>query len=158
MIAYRETYRPPLPMIKITTSPIDVRDVIVSVVTPESGGINLFLGTTRNHSSGKAVTMLEYEAYEPMALKMMNAIADDARQAWEIQNVAVVHRVGRVPVGETSVAIAVSAAHRDEAFRACRFLIDELKRVVPIWKREYFSDGTIEWSQPPHHEVAEGQP
>lgn len=145
-------------MIEITKSAIDVQKVIESVVTPESGGIDVFLGTTRNHSKGRNVDLLEYEAYEPMALKIMNRIAEQARQTWEVQNVSLVHRVGKVPVGEASVVIAVSSAHRDEAFRACRFVIDELKRVVPIWKREYFDDGSVEWSQQSHEqqEVAGG--
>jgi molybdopterin synthase catalytic subunit len=142
-------------MIAITESPINLQEVFESVVTPETGGINLFVGTTRNHSHGRAVTVLEYEAYEPMALKMMNEIADRARQTWEVQKVSLVHRVGKVPIGESSVVIAVSAAHRDEAFKACRFLIDELKRVVPVWKREYFADGTVEWSQHSHEQLAE---
>ncbi|HXG37432.1 MAG TPA: molybdenum cofactor biosynthesis protein MoaE [Bacteroidota bacterium] len=142
-------------MIAITQSPINLQEVVASVVMPETGGINVFVGTTRNHSHGRAVTVLEYEAYEPMALKMMNEIVEQARQTWEIQKVSMVHRVGTVPIGESSVVIAVSAAHRDEAFKACRFLIDELKRVVPIWKREYFADGTVEWSHHAHQQLAE---
>jgi molybdopterin synthase catalytic subunit len=144
-------------MIAITASPIDLKMILESVVTPESGGMNIFVGTTRNHSHGKTVTALEYEAYESMALRKMQEIANQARTSWEVQRVSIVHRVGRVPVGESSVVIAVSAAHRDEAFRACRFLIDELKRVVPIWKREYFADGTVEWSLHAHEQLLEDQ-
>ncbi len=144
-------------MIAITASPIDLTMIVESVVTPESGGINIFVGTTRNHSRGKTVTALEYEAYESMALRKMQEIANQAQTSWEVQRVSMVHRVGRVPVGESSVVIAVSAAHRDEAFRACRFLIDELKRVVPIWKREYFADGTVEWSLHAHEQLLEDQ-
>jgi molybdopterin synthase catalytic subunit len=144
-------------MIAITTSPIDLKVIFESVVTPESGGIDIFVGTTRNHSHGKTVTALEYEAYESMALRKMHEIANQAQQSWEVQRVSIVHRVGRVPVGESSVVIAVSAAHRDEAFRACRFLIDELKRVVPIWKREHFADGTVEWSLHKHEQLLEDQ-
>jgi molybdopterin synthase catalytic subunit len=144
-------------MIAITASPIDLKMILESVVTPESGGMNIFVGTTRNHSHGKTVTALEYEAYESMALRKMQEIANQARTLWEVQRVSIVHRVGRVPVGESSVVIAVSAAHRDEAFRACRFLIDELKRVVPIWKREYFADGTVEWSLHAHEQLLEDQ-
>jgi len=144
-------------MIAITASPIDLKMILESVVTPESGGMNIFVGTTRNHSHGKTVTALEYEAYESMALRKMQEIANQVRTSWEVQRVSIVHRVGRVPVGESSVVIAVSAAHRDEAFRACRFLIDELKRVVPIWKREYFADGTVEWSLHAHEQLLEDQ-
>lgn len=143
-------------MIAITKSPIDLREVLASVVTPATGGINVFIGTTRDHSHGREVKALEYEAYEPMALKMMNEIADHAKQTWDVQKVSIVHRIGNVPIGESSIVIAVSAAHRDEAFRACRFLIDELKRVVPIWKREYFADGTVEWSQQTHEQYTGG--
>lgn len=143
-------------MIAITKSPIDLQEVFESVVTPETGGVNIFVGATRNHTQTRAVTMLEYEAYEPMAVKMMNEIADQARQRWEVHSVSIVHRVGKVPVGESSVVIAVSAVHRDAAFQACRFLIDELKRVVPIWKREYFADGAVEWSLQTREQHAEG--
>ncbi len=141
-------------MIEITTSNIDVQKVIESVAGPESGGIDVFLGTARNHSKGRTVVLLEYEAYEPMALNMMKKIAEQAQQKWDLHKASLVHRVGRVPLGEASVVIAVSSAHRDEAFRACRFLIDELKRVVPIWKREHFEDGTMEWSLASHEQTA----
>lgn len=121
--------------------------VIESVRTPESGGIDLFIGTTRNHSNGKKVAQLEYEAYEPMAIRTMEQISEQAKQTWDLHAASIVHRLGKVPVGEASVVIAVSASHREEAFKACRFLIDELKRVVPVWKREYFEDGSVWWSQ-----------
>jgi molybdopterin synthase catalytic subunit len=140
-------------MIRITKEPIDLQSIVQAVITPASGGINVFVGTTRNHARGRDVDLLEYEAYEPMALRMMQRIVEDARGRWPLHAVAVVHRLGRVEVGEVSVAIAVSSAHRNEAFEACRFLIDELKRVVPIWKREYFSDGSVEWSQQTHEQV-----
>ncbi len=140
-------------MIRIANEPIDLQSIVRSVITPESGGINVFVGTTRNHAGGRSVDLLEYEAYEPMALKMMHAIVEEAKERWPLHAVAVVHRLGRVEVGEVSVAIAVSSAHRKEAFEATRFLIDELKRVVPIWKREYFSDGSVEWSQQTDEQV-----
>ena len=141
-------------MIQITKSKIDTQQVIDSVGTPESGGINVFIGTTRNHSHGKPVTGLEYEAYEPMALKMMERLVQQAGETWNIK-ASIVHRIGSVPIGEASVVIAVASAHRDEAFKACRFLIDELKRAVPIWKREYFKDGTVEWSRQSHEQADE---
>lgn len=140
-------------MNEITIHPIDIQKIIDSVVTPESGGIDVFIGTTRNHSKHRAVLYLEYEAYEPMALKTMNQIEQEARSKWQLHKVAIVHRIGKVDVGEASVAIAVSSAHRKEAFEACRFLIDTLKQTVPIWKREYFADGNIEWSQTSHTNV-----
>ena len=139
-------------MTQITSSKIDIQKVVESVASELSGGMNVFIGATRNHSHGKQVRGLEYEAYEPMALKMMERLVQQAGETWRI-NASIVHRIGNVPVGEASVVIAVASAHRDEAFKACRFLIDELKRVVPIWKREHFEDGTVEWSRQTHEQV-----
>ena len=130
----------------LTLKRIDPAAILAEVTTPESGGIDMFIGTTRNHSSGRTVTRLEYEAYEPMALKVMEQLELEAKRAWPLHKVALVHRLGEVPVLEASVLIAVSSAHRKEAFEACRFLIDRLKKEVPIWKKEYFADGTAEWS------------
>jgi molybdopterin synthase catalytic subunit len=133
-------------MVSLTLNPIDVKAVIDEVATPESGGIDVFIGTTRNHADGRGVLLLEYEAYEPMAMDLMEQIQREARRRWAVNRIAIVHRLGKVPAGEASVVIAVSSAHRKEAFEACRFLIDALKKEVPIWKREHFSDGTTEWS------------
>lgn len=133
-------------MQEITSSAIEIQKVIGSVLTPESGGINVFMGTTRNHSHGRRVLALEYEAYAPMAIKMMERIEQEARGRWSLQKIAIVHRVGRVEIGEVSVLIAVSSSHRLEAFEACRYLIDRLKEIVPIWKREFYADGTVEWT------------
>lgn len=133
-------------MVSLTLNPIDIKAVVDEVVTPETGGIDLFVGTTRNHEDGKGVLLLEYEAYEPMAIELMERIQKEARRRWPLNRIAIVHRLGQVPVGEASVAIAVSSAHRKEAFEACRYLIDTLKKEVPIWKREHFADGTVEWS------------
>lgn len=133
-------------MVLLTPNPIDIQSILATVATPESGGIDMFVGTTRNHSGGRNVTLLEYEAYEPMAIQLMEQIEMTAREKWPLQKAALVHRLGKVPVGEASVVVAVSSAHRKEAFEACRFLIDTLKKEVPIWKHEYFADGTAEWS------------
>jgi molybdopterin synthase catalytic subunit len=130
-------------MIQIVDKNIDVVELLASVSVPEAGGIDMFLGTTRNHSKGKKVIRLEYEAYSPMALRMMSEIESEIRKRWNIQKISVVHRIGVVPVMEASVAIAVSAAHRKEAFEACRYAIDELKKRVPIWKKEIFEDGEV---------------
>jgi molybdopterin synthase catalytic subunit len=130
-------------MIQIIDKNIDVVELLASVSVPEAGGIDMFLGTTRNHSKGKKVVRLEYEAYSPMALRMMSEIESEIRKRWNIQKISVVHRIGVVPVMEASVAIAVSAAHRKEAFEACRYAIDELKKRVPIWKKEIFEDGEV---------------
>ena len=130
-------------MIQIVDKNIDVVELLASVSVPEAGGIDMFLGTTRNHSKGKKVIRLEYEAYSPMALRMMSEIESEIRKRWSVQKISIVHRIGVVPVMEASVAIAVSAAHRKEAFEACRYAIDELKKRVPIWKKEIFEDGEV---------------
>ena len=133
-------------MVSITPHPIDSASIVAKLSAPEAGGIDLFLGTTRNHSGGRGVVLLEYEAYKPMAIRVMEQLEREARTRWPLVNVVMIHRIGRVPVTEASVAIGVAAAHRAEAFEACRFLIDRLKSEVPIWKREHFEDGTSEWS------------
>ena len=130
-------------MIQIVDKNIDVVELLASVSVPEAGGIDMFLGTTRNHSKGKKVVRLEYEAYSPMALRMMSEIESEIRKRWNIQKISMVHRIGVVAIMEASVAIAVSAAHRKEAFEACRYAIDELKKRVPIWKKEIFEDGEV---------------
>lgn len=142
-------------MVRITDSPIKTEKLLVQVTKPESGAVNVFIGTTRNHSHGRRVTSLEYEAYLPMAMKMLEELEREAKTRWDLHDVTVVHRVGRVQVGEASVVIAVSSAHRDEAYQASRFLIDKLKQVVPIWKRESFADGSVEWSMQAHEQKTE---
>ena len=128
-------------MIEVTSKEIDVDRIIRSVQDPSAGGIDIFIGTTRDNSGGKTVLRMEYQAYIPMALKMMNELAELVRLKWDIRKISMVHRIGRLEVGEASVAIAVSAGHRKEAFEACRFTIDTLKESVPIWKKEVFRDG-----------------
>jgi len=124
-------------------APIDVEQLEQEVANLAAGAIVTFTGTTRRDNVGRRVLRLEYEAYEPMALSEMRKLAHEAGQRWEIIRIAIRHRVGVVGVGETSVAIAVAAAHRAEAFEACRFAIDRLKEVVPIWKKEYFEGGEM---------------
>ena len=130
-------------MVKIVREKIEIEEVLRSVQDPSAGGIDIFIGTTRNHSSGKEVLSLEYEAYEPMALKMMTEIGEESRRRWHLKKISLVHRVGVVAIGEASVVIAVSSAHRKEAFEACRFAIDRLKQDVPIWKKEVLADGEV---------------
>jgi molybdopterin converting factor subunit 1 len=129
--------------IAIGVDPIDVSHVERAVVDPAAGGTVTFVGTTRNNNAGRNVIRLEYEAYEPMALAEMRKLADEAGRRFSIAKIAIRHRIGTVEIGEVSVAIAVSAAHRGDAFAACRFAIDRLKEVVPIWKKEYFEGGEI---------------
>ena len=112
-------------------------------MSPESGGIDVFIGTVRNATKGKKVVKLEFEAYEPMAIAEMEKIAKQAFEKWPVQKVLIHHRTGVLEVGEVPVVIAVSAAHRAAAFDACKYIIDTLKQTVPIWKKEIFEDGEV---------------
>lgn len=129
-------------MVSITQSPIIVEEIIREISTPRSGGIDVFLGTVRNHSGGRRVRELEYTAYIPMAEKLMGEIESEIKGKWVVDRIVIVHRVGLLRIGEVSVVTAVSAPHRKEAFEACRYAIDRVKSVVPIWKKEYFEEGT----------------
>ena len=117
------------------------------VADPAAGGIDIFLGTTRAelNAAGKALAALEYEAYSEMAVAQMTDLAARARLCWPILKLVLLHRVGRVKVGEASVIIAVATPHRGEAFEACRWLIDTLKAEVPVWKKEVWEDGSVSW-------------
>jgi len=118
---------------------------------PRDGALCLFAGVVRNENSGRAVSHLEYEAYEDMALPLMEEIARETLTRWPVTAVEMIHRLGRLEIGEPSVAVAVSAPHRDAAFAACRHAIDALKSRVPIWKKEYYADGSqwLEQAHPP---------
>jgi molybdopterin synthase catalytic subunit len=130
-------------MVEIVKEKIDIARVVGSVEDSAAGGIAVFIGTTRDHSDGRSVHALEYDAYVPMALKLMNRIAGEAKTRWGLQKISIVHRIGRLGIGEASVVIAVSSAHRREAFEACRYAIDTLKKEVPIWKKEFFENGEM---------------
>jgi molybdopterin synthase catalytic subunit len=132
-------------MAQLTQSPIDVAPLLAAAARPECGAVNLFLGTTRDHHEGRSVLRLEYEAHEGMALAALGALEDEARERFGLAHVVVVHRLGVVPVAEASVAVVVSTPHRAPAFEASRWIMDELKRRVPIWKKEHFADGGAEW-------------
>ncbi|MGZ3778839.1 MAG: molybdenum cofactor biosynthesis protein MoaE [Mucilaginibacter sp.] len=127
----------------ISPKALDIQSCIEWVMSPQSGGIDVFIGTVRDSTKGKRVIRLEFEAYEPMALKEMEKIAAQAIEKWPVQKLLIHHRTGVLAVGEVPVIIAVSCAHRDAAFEACRFLIDTLKQTVPIWKKEIFEDGEV---------------
>lgn len=129
--------------ILLTAEPLDINACIDKVMTPEAGGIDVFIGTVRNATKGKAVVWLEFEAYETMAIKEMEKIAAQAMQQWPLHHVVLHHRTGVLQVSEVPVVVAVSAAHRDAAFTACRYIIDTLKQTVPIWKKEVFEDGEV---------------
>jgi molybdopterin synthase catalytic subunit len=130
-------------MFEVVEHPIELDRLVVAVARPDAGAIATFLGTTRDHNAGRQVIRLEYEAYPEMALREMRRIGAQAIERFSAKAVAIVHRIGIVEIGETSVAIATSAAHRDAAFAACRFAIDRLKEIVPIWKKEHYRGGEI---------------
>ena len=129
--------------VKILEAPLDVMGCISRVSGPGCGGIDVFIGTVRDTTKGKEVIRLEFEAYEKMALREMQKIAASAFERWPVLALVMHHRTGILQVGEVAVVIAVSAAHRDAAFEACRFIIDTLKQTVPIWKKEVFADGEV---------------
>jgi len=130
-------------MIAIIEEPINTQAVIEAVQADGAGAINVFIGTVRNQTQAKPVTKLDFEAYDSMAVKKMQEIADQAAARWPIQKVAIVHRKGSLQIGEAAVVIAVSTPHRKASFEACEFIIDTLKEVVPIWKKEIFEDGAV---------------
>ena len=127
----------------IVRNPIDSQPVLNSIKRGEDGAALVFEGVVRNQSRGRKTRYLEYEAYEEMALQQMESLAAQALTQFQIRDVAIVHRLGHLEIGETSVLIAVASAHRAAGFDACRWLIDSLKRTVPIWKKEYFEDGAV---------------
>ena len=127
----------------IVRNPIDSQQVLNSIKRGEDGAALVFEGVVRNQSRGRKTRYLEYEAYEEMALQQMASLAAQALTQFQIRDVAIVHRLGHLEIGETSVLIAVASAHRAAGFDACRWLIDSLKRTVPIWKKEYFEDGAV---------------
>jgi MoaE-MoaD fusion protein len=129
--------------LELVKSPIDFDELVRFVRAEEDGAIVTFDGFVRNESHGRATEYLEYEAYESMAVAKMQEIAAYLHEKFAIHRVAIVHRVGKLEIGETSVFIAVSAPHRAAAFDACRYAIDTLKKSVPIWKKEYFADGAV---------------
>jgi molybdopterin synthase catalytic subunit len=130
-------------MFEILDQTIDVSAVTARVASSGAGAVCTFIGTTRDHNDGRHVLRLEYEAYPEMAIAEMEKVGATARQRWPIEKIAITHRIGVVPIGEASVVIAVSAAHRKAAFEACHFAIDRLKEVVPIWKKEHYDGGEI---------------
>jgi molybdopterin synthase catalytic subunit/molybdopterin converting factor small subunit len=128
---------------EIIREAIDTQQVLASLKRGEDGAAVVFEGVVRNQTRGRKTLHLDYEAYEEMALQQMEALAQQSLQQFQIRDVAIVHRLGRLEIGETSVLVVVASAHRAAAFDACRWLIDTLKRTVPIWKKEYFEDGAV---------------
>jgi molybdopterin synthase catalytic subunit len=131
---------------ELTTEPLKVGEIARRIVPPSCGAIVTLDGFVRRWTKGKETLYLEYEAYQPMALKELEKLSKSAKEQFEIENVGIVHRLGRMEIGETSVVISVAAPHRRAAFEACEWLIKELKRTVPIWKKEFYVGGEI-WIQ-----------
>ena len=130
-------------MFRVTREPIDLQELVRFVTDSEAGAIATFIGTTRNNNEGRKVIALDYEAYPEMAEKELARIGQQASQRWQICRIAIIHRLGPVQITQASVIIAVSSAHRDAAFAACRFAIEEIKKTVPIWKKEVFEGGEV---------------
>ena len=129
--------------IRIVRSPIQIEQLVNQLRQPEDGAVVVFDGIVRNHSRGRKTLYLEYEGYEPMALKKMKEIEEGTRSRWPVNRIGIVHRLGRLEIGEASVVIVVTSAHRKVAFEACQHVIDTLKKTVPIWKKEFFADGEV---------------
>jgi molybdopterin synthase catalytic subunit len=142
-------------MIQLTDKPIDTSALLNRVRHPEAGAVVLFLGTTRKLTAGRQTVALDYESYREMAERQLADLEAEARRRWPVIECSITHRLGRVPPTEASVAIAVSTPHRSDAFAAGQWLIDSLKRDVPIWKREEWADGTTEWVHPGINSKAE---
>lgn len=139
-------------MYEVVQEPIPVDAVLSRVAHRDAGAIVLFLGTVREHTAGRRTVTMDYDAYSPMAEKEMSRIGRDVAERWPNVRLAITHRVGRLHIGEVSVAIAASAPHRPEAFLASRYAIDRLKVIVPVWKKEWYEDGTAEWVRCDHEQ------
>ena len=135
-------------MVDITTEPIDTGRLLREVASNDAGAVVLFLGTTRETTDGRRTASLDYECHADMAREQLARLEAEARGRWPLEGCAIVHRVGHVPLGEASVAVVVSTPHRQAAFAAGQWLIDTLKQVVPIWKKENWIDGNSQWVHP----------
>ena len=145
-------------MFEITREPLDPAPLVEAVRTDDSGAVVLFYGVVRNENMGRSVDYLEYDAYDAMALKKMREVADEVRAQFPVNGIGILHRVGRLEIGETSLLVAVSTGHRREGFEACLYAVDRIKQTVPVWKKEVWSDGS-EWIEGhipdvPEHERA----
>jgi molybdopterin synthase catalytic subunit len=130
----------------ITFAPLSLEEIYALTDDPANGAVVVMSGTVRNQTDGKSVVALEYQAYEPMAVRVFEAIAGDIRNRWpEVNRVVIHHRTGRLQIGEISVLVAVGCPHRSEAFEACKYAIDTLKHNAPIWKKEHWADGSSSW-------------
>jgi len=133
----------PVPHVAVVTSPLDADSLVALVGAQGDGAVVTFAGLVRDHNQGRRVHFLEYEAYEPLAVRALEQIVDEAKQLWPSARVATHHRIGRLEIGEASIVIAAASAHRGDAFAACRYTIERVKQIVPIWKREHFDGGDV---------------
>lgn len=131
-------------MITVTDQPIDIQACLDAVQSERAGAVDVFIGTVRNHNNARSVVRLEYESFDSMAIRKMTELAEEAARRWPVEKIAIVHRKGVLSIGDVAVVIAVATPHRAESFEACRWVIDTLKQVVPIWKKEIYDDGE-EW-------------
>jgi len=135
-------------MIGMQSEPIDYTALTEAVRSPQCGAVCLFLGTVREMTEGKRTVALTYEAHETLAARIMEQVESETRSRWPVHDIMLVHRTGHLTLGEISVAVAVSCPHRHQAFDACRYAIDRLKEIVPIWKQEHRAEGGTEWVHP----------
>jgi molybdopterin synthase catalytic subunit len=145
----KDTLDPSIPrkdVVKVQEDKLDLEQICALVRCDEAGAISTFSGTTKSIFNGKKVLKLEYEAYVPMAEKEMKKICDKIRSKWDVVHIAIYHKIGEVPIGQTSVIIAISSVHRSDSLEAVHYAIDELKATVPVWKREYYEDGSV-WKE-----------
>ena len=132
-----------VPAVAVTADPLDIEPLIALVGAAGDGAVVTFAGLVRNHNQGRLVRFLEYEAYEPLAVRALERIVDEAKGLWPDARLAARHRIGRLEIGEASIVIAAASPHRADAFAACRYMIERVKQIVPIWKREYFDGGDV---------------
>src|SRR6267142_1409503 len=131
------------PLVAVTSEPLDADALVACVGAQGDGAVVTFAGFVRDHNQGRQVRFLEYEAYEPLAVRALQRIVDEAGEMWPSARVAAHHRIGRLEIGEASIVIASASAHRGDAFAACRYAIERVKQIVPIWKREHFDGGDV---------------
>ena len=142
-------------MIEILHTTLDPEAIAARVRSDSNGAVVTFLGTTRDSTDGRGVLHLEYEAYQPMADQKLAEIADEMRDRWGIEDIAIAHRLGKLEIGDISLVVAVASPHRADAFAACQYSVDRIKQIVPIWKKEFFEDGEVWVGNESDHHLAQ---
>lgn len=138
----------------ITDQIIQLEKMLLDKITLSCGAESIFVGRVRNHHLGRAVKNLFYDCYQPMAEKIISKIADQAKTQWDIFSFKILHRIGPLEIGDIAIVIVIHTAHRDKAFKACQWILEEIKAKVPIWKKETYTDGSSEWVLPCHSTAA----